>query len=117
MILELTRPSEMGLAADLRRKLHEETLSDKNLWSQCLGQIRSFLSRPPCPVPCDLHRYLARFLHRYVAPMTSVERAASTTSSVISESWLILRMRSIWTNSRCSRRKLPPVMRAMDATA
>lgn len=47
MILELTRPSEMGLAADLRRKLHEETLSDKNLWSQCLGQIRSFLSLPP----------------------------------------------------------------------
>jgi hypothetical protein len=45
------------------------------------------------------------------------ERAASTTSSVMTDRLLILRMRAMWTNSRYSSRKLLPVIRPIDATA
>lgn len=44
----------------------------------------------------------------YVTPITSVLRAASTTSSVMAFMPLIRRMRSIWTNRRCSSRKIAP---------
>ena len=50
---------------------------------------RSFLSR------CDRRRSLAPFWLCYVAPMTRVERAASTTSSVMVLISLMARMRSI----------------------
>lgn len=50
-------------------------------------------------------------------PMTSVDRAASTTSSVMVCSSLIFMTRSIWVNSRSTSRKLPWVMRAMAAKA
>src|SRR5215831_18593718 len=56
-------------------------------------------------------------LHRYVAPITSVLRAASTTSSVMTCSSLIRKIRSICTNNLWSSRKLPLVMRLMAAIA
>ena len=43
--------------------------------------------------------------------MTSCSRAASTTSCVIVRTSLIRRIRSIWANSCCTNRKLPPVIR------
>ena len=49
--------------------------------------------------------------------MTRVARAAWSTSSVMALRLLIFRMRSIWTKRRWSRRKLPPVMRAIEAIA
>ena len=49
--------------------------------------------------------------------MTRVARAAWTTSSVMALRPLIFRMRPIWMSRRWSRRKLPPVMRAMEAMA
>ena len=49
--------------------------------------------------------------------MTRLSRAVSTTSAVIVCSWLISRIRSTWANSRCTSRKLPPVIRAIAASA
>src|SRR5947209_8124178 len=49
--------------------------------------------------------------------MRSVSRAASTTSLVTLCKSLMRRMRSIWVNSRCTSLKLPPVIRAIAATA
>ena len=49
--------------------------------------------------------------------MTSVERAASTTSSVMVVNSLIFMIRCIWVNSRSTRRKLPRVIRAIAAMA
>jgi hypothetical protein len=49
--------------------------------------------------------------------MTSVERAASMTSSVMVLSSLIFMTRSTWMKSRSMRRKFPLVMRATAAMA
>ena len=49
--------------------------------------------------------------------MTKDSRAVSTTSLVTVVIWLISRMRSIWVTSLLVRRKLPPVIRVMAATA
>ncbi len=66
---------------------------------------------------CDFQRSIALNLHRYVAPITSVLRAASTTSSVMTVSSLISKIRSICTNNLWSNRKFPLVMRLMAAIA
>jgi hypothetical protein len=50
-------------------------------------------------------------------PMTRLSRAVSTTSLVIVRSRLISSTRATWLNSRCTSRKLPPVMRAIAASA
>jgi len=52
-----------------------------------------------------------------MTPMTSDSRAASTTSLVTTERWLMSRIRWIWAISRPVRRKLPLVMRVIAATA
>jgi hypothetical protein len=53
----------------------------------------------------------------HITPMTSDSRAASTTSLVTTERWLMSRIRWIWAISRPVRRKLPLVMRVIAATA
>ena len=72
-------------------------------------------------IGCDFHLRLAgfrRFVWRcQVMPMTRVDRAASTTSSVMVLSSLICMMRSICVNSLSMRRKLPRVIRAIAARA
>src|SRR5699024_5246813 len=69
---------------------------------------------------CDSQLHLAAFRSsgwRFQMPMTRVDRAASTTSSVMVCSSLIFMMRSIWVNSRSTSRKLPWVTRAIAASA
>jgi len=53
----------------------------------------------------------------YSTPMTRDSRAASTTSLVTTESWLMSRTRLIWAIRRAVSRKLPLVMRMIVAKA
>lgn len=84
-----------------------------------MGYTRA--GRPRGRHRCDFHLRLAgfrRFVWRcQVMPMTRVDRAASTTSSVMVLSSLICMMRSICVNSLSTRRKLPRVIRAIAARA
>jgi DNA-binding MarR family transcriptional regulator len=67
--------------------------------------------------PCDLQSYVAGFLQGLLTPITSVLRAAFTTSSVMTVSSLTWRTRSICRKSLRRSRKFPPVILAMLATA
>jgi len=62
-------------------------------------------------------RFFGVMWRTYRLPMTSDSRAVSTTSLVIVRSRLISSTRAIWLNSRCTNRKLPPVIRAIAASA
>src|SRR5664279_640674 len=69
---------------------------------------------------CKARIYLAGFrgfIWRGQVPMTRVSRAASTTSTVMASSWLMLRSRATWPRNRSMSRKLPPVMRVMARAA
>lgn len=52
---------ELGLIPGFCRTLHERLLLDKNLWSQCAGQIRSFLSQA-LPTPESLKNLVLQTL-------------------------------------------------------
>ncbi len=50
-------------------------------------------------------------------PITTLERAVSTTSLVTVRRSVLRRMRSIWVNSRRSSRKVPPIIPMIAASA
>lgn len=56
------------------------------------------------------------FLQRFAAPMTSVLRVASTTSSAMTDRALIFRMRSVCTNSTFDKAENSPSLIAEDHT-